>query len=147
MTTIAQAAQALGSGVPTAIKHTLMTRVTLAVHQHIDRNTPVRTGALKRSTQHEVSGTGDFGTIRNANPVAVFVHGGTRAHDILPKRPGGVLRFEVNGVVIFSKRVRHPGTKANPFFDTGLRDAQADIAQILSDTGLALASWLFGGRR
>lgn len=35
---------------------------------------------------------------------------GTKPHMIKPRRPGGVLRFMVNGFAVFSKLVRHPGT-------------------------------------
>ena len=51
------------------------------------------------------------------SPYAVFVHQGTRPHEILPVR-AQALRFRVGGLhgpFIFAKRVWHPGTKPNPF--------------------------------
>ena len=50
-------------------------------------------------------------------PYAVFVHQGTRPHEILPVR-AQALRFRVGGIHgqwIFRRRVWHPGTKPNPF--------------------------------
>jgi hypothetical protein len=69
-------------------------------------------------------------TITVDDPIYVMLNDGTRAHDIKPKRPGGVLRFQgpfrpktvpneirsnkgsVGGVVSWSRGVHHPGTKA-----------------------------------
>ncbi|MEV1294436.1 hypothetical protein [Pseudonocardia sp. NPDC049635] len=54
-----------------------------------------------------------------------FYHDGTRPHVILPKqnRRNPHLRFVKNGRVVFSKRVRHPGFRGNPFIDRNLHVA------------------------
>ncbi|PWI06533.1 hypothetical protein DIZ27_32860 [Streptomyces sp. NWU339] len=49
-----------------------------------------------------------------------FVLDGTRPHIIRPRR-AKALRFETGGRVVFAKRVRHPGTRANPFLQRALR--------------------------
>ena len=49
--------------------------------------------------------------------IGVFVHQGTKPHEILPVR-AKALRFRVGGMhgrFIFARRVWHPGTKPNPF--------------------------------
>jgi hypothetical protein len=66
---------------------------------------------------------------------ALYVHEGTKAHDIRPKNRKA-LRFPADGgsstlggrvrsggKVRFAKRVRHPGTKANPFMLRGAKKA------------------------
>jgi hypothetical protein len=67
---------------------------------------------------------GDFqGVINVRHPAALYVIGGTRPHRIQPRRPNGVLRFTVNGQVVYAKYVMHPGTKPNDFLREALRAA------------------------
>ena len=58
---------------------------------------------------------------------ARYVHDGTRPHIIRPKNPGGVLRFTMNGHVVFARSVNHPGTRARPFLrNAGIAVAHSD---------------------
>jgi hypothetical protein len=67
---------------------------------------------------------GDFqGVINVRHPATLYVIGGTRPHRIQPRRPNGVLRFTVNGQVVYAKYVMHPGTKPNDFLREALRAA------------------------
>lgn len=67
---------------------------------------------------------GEFqGVINVRHPAALFVTLGTRPHRIRPRRPGGVLRFTVNGQVVFARYVNHPGTQPNEFLKDALRAA------------------------
>lgn len=67
---------------------------------------------------------GEFrGVISVRHPAAIYVTGGTRPHRIVPRRPGGVLRFTVNGQVVFARYVNHPGNKPNDFLRKALRAA------------------------
>jgi hypothetical protein len=59
----------------------------------------------------------------STNPHTLFVHNGTRRHLIRPRRADGFLRFEIGGRVIYTKIVKHPGNRANPFLTNALRDA------------------------
>ncbi|MCF3960609.1 hypothetical protein [Streptomyces fuscigenes] len=54
------------------------------------------------------------------HPAVRFVLDGTRPHIIRPRR-ASALRFEVGGEVVFSRLVRHPGTRANNFMARALR--------------------------
>lgn len=54
----------------------------------------------------------------SSNPHTVLVHNGSRAHLIRPRR-ARYLRFQIGGRVVYTKLVRHPGYRGNPF----LRDA------------------------
>jgi hypothetical protein len=51
---------------------------------------------------------------------ADFVHGGTRPHVIRP-RHAQLLRFVVDGQVVYARVVHHPGTRPRPFLDRALR--------------------------
>lgn len=101
------------------------------------RLVPRKTGNLGRSigvgrvtaTSAETRANADY---------AAYVELGTRAHTIVP-RVKKVLRFAASGSatlsgrvrsggqVIFAKRVRHPGTKPQPFMVPGAKKALDDL--------------------
>jgi hypothetical protein len=56
--------------------------------------------------------------VESTSPHAGFSEFGTKAHTIRPKR-GSMLRFIVNGQVVFARGVRHPGQKAVGFMRKG----------------------------
>lgn len=87
------------------------------------RRAPGHMGSTIRAQIRRGPG-GDFqGVIRVSHPAALYVVNGTRAHQIRPRRPNGVLRFTVNGQVVYAKYVMHPGTKPNNFLREALRAA------------------------
>lgn len=59
---------------------------------------------------------GAEGVVEATAPHAVFVHQGTKAHIIEPRK-AKALRFEQDGAIRFAQRVQHPGTTADPFID------------------------------
>ncbi|KQW06933.1 hypothetical protein [Streptomyces sp. Root369] len=61
------------------------------------------------------------GVIVCDHPAVRFVLDGTRPHLIKPRRRNGVLRFEVDGQVVYTRLVRHPGTRPNNFMARALR--------------------------
>lgn len=75
-----------------------------------------RTGLLAASIYvHQSSAVyGQEMTIGSKHPRALMVHEGTRPHLILP-RAGGVLRFSSKGRIVYSRLVKHPGTKPNKY--------------------------------
>jgi HK97 gp10 family phage protein len=75
--------------------------------------TPVKTGALRQSLAIQVRN--DTVTIGPNTPYAGFVEFGTKPHTIVPKKAGGTLMFTVGGQKVFTKKVRHPGTKPQPY--------------------------------
>lgn len=90
---------------------------------------PVRTGCLRSSIVKRYEHVdGEFAVRIQSDTTScsperksysLYIHEGTRPHVIRPRKPGGVLRFEMHGEVVFARHVNHPGTRANPF----LRDA------------------------
>jgi hypothetical protein len=113
-----------------------MTHVDSAVHDYFEHDlgpdilhkmqtkAPVKTGALRESLGMNItdgilyvgSGIGD----RPAVDYAYIVENGSRPHIIRPKNPDGVLRFEVDGTIVFTKEVHHPGTPATHFMRESL---------------------------
>jgi len=80
---------------------------------------PSRTGRLRNSIGDYYLG-GNRYAIRTKVPYARYVYFGTAPHEIVPRRPGGYLRFfwEKAGAVVYRKRVWHPGiTKPNNFLE------------------------------
>lgn len=88
---------------------------------------PVDTGRLRSSIQYEIinRALGVTGRLFSNVEYADFVHDGTRPHRINPRRPGGVLRFEIGGQVVYARYVNHPGTKGRPFLSEALRQVSA----------------------
>jgi hypothetical protein len=82
------------------------------------------TGALARSIGMSVdrAAYGVKLTVYAKNKKAFMHHEGTRPHVILPKDPGGILVFSKGTRVIKTKRVMHPGTRANRFLSDQLRE-------------------------
>ena len=60
---------------------------------------------------------------------AKFVIHGTRPHIIVPKTPGGRLKFfwVRKGVTVITKKVNHPGTAANDFMWRGMKRGMRSI--------------------
>lgn len=52
---------------------------------------------------------------------AQIVSGGSRPHIIRP-RTAKALRFVINGVVVYTRRVNHPGTRPNPYLTRHLNE-------------------------
>ena len=79
-------------------------------------NAPVVTGKLRNSIVARVipAGVGLIGEVAAEAAYAVYVEKGTAAHPIVGNP---ILRFPSaqTGMIVFTPRVDHPGTKANPF--------------------------------
>lgn len=88
------------------------------LEQVIRSNSPVKTGNMQAKTRVIPRGPLKMQTLIDTE-YASFVRLGTKPHDIRPVRKQ-VLRFEVAGKVIFSRHVRHPGTRSNDWYDQAL---------------------------
>lgn len=75
-----------------------------------------RTGQAEGSIHTTIEGNGEHvvGAVFTALPHAVYLHRGTRAHDILP-RSKKALRWSGGNRFIFAKRSHVAGIKADPF--------------------------------
>lgn len=85
---------------------------------------PVRTGALRASiTKNVRAGEAEVGPTM---PYAVYVEYGTRPHVIRPVY-ARALRFKVEGEIVFSMVVHHPGTRPQPF----VRETASEVVMML----------------
>lgn len=94
-----------------------------------------RTGQLERAIDVRMIGdkTAEVYIDNNAAPYGPFVHEGTRAHEIFPKRKQA-LRWVHNGGngFIFAKRVFHRGTKPDQFLYEALDNSREAVHDIFS---------------
>lgn len=97
-----------------------------------------RSGAAEKSIQSEASG--NEGSVWLGSAVAVYQHEGTRAHIIVPRNKTA-LRFATGGQFVFTKRVQHPGIKADPYL---FRAAEKMTPIIISRFSAALDGLLGG---
>lgn len=66
------------------------------------------------------------------DPIAPYVEWPTMPHLIIPRRPGGWLRFwNQHGGIVFARLVHHPGTKGSYMMTTAL----AEVAVQWQDIG------------
>ena len=68
---------------------------------------------------------------------AKFIEGGTKAHEIRPRR-AKLLRFYVGGRVVYARKVNHPGTAKRPFMESAAR-AGSQAMRVLFDEGVERA--------
>jgi len=91
---------------------------------------PVETGKLRENIKLRKEHRGRIAVIAEA-PYSGFVEFGTRPHEIRPRHKK-VLRFEINGKIVFATRVYHPGTSPKPFFRPALEDAVEKLPEIFN---------------
>ena len=91
---------------------------------------PWKTGYLAGSIVKEME-EGEAYLKAMAN-YAVYVEKGTAPHEIRPVN-ASVLAFEVNGKMVFSSLVNHPGTKPNPFMQRAVEAAREKVEEIFAE--------------
>lgn len=98
-------------------------RTVVEVEDYIEAETAKhnRLGKLVSSIyKRRITGGWEIGHDPRVAPYAVFVHWGTRPHDIRPKHKKA-LRWPGGGAFHFAKRVRHPGYKGDPWLTRAAR--------------------------
>jgi hypothetical protein len=99
---------------------------------------PWRTGKLAGSIIKDV-GEGEA-SIQALAPYAVFVEKGTAPHEIRPIN-ASCLAFEpLSGGIVFTRLVRHPGTKPNPFMQRAADTAREKVEEVFTELWLELLS-------
>jgi len=126
-----QAAVAGPRGLATAY----VRRITRQIENRARLYAPVNTGNLRGSITSAVVSRGltVSGTVGTPVHYAVYVHEGTRPHEILPRTPGGVLTWKAGpgsgenraGPRLYARRTFHPGTRPQPFLRRAMDDVLA----------------------
>jgi HK97 gp10 family phage protein len=96
---------------------------------------PWRTGKLAGSIIKEVA-DGEA-SINALASYAVYVEKGTAPHEIRPVN-ASVLAFEAGGSMVFTRLVRHPGTKPNPFMQRAVDVAREKVDETFAELWLEL---------
>jgi hypothetical protein len=106
-------------------------RVNRVVRRTFTRSqvlTPVDTGNLRASGRMDLArdrGSLVIGGVEYTANYAAAVHNGRRALTIRAKRPGGKLRFVVDGRVVYARQVHQPARAGRPFLATAFREVAA----------------------
>lgn len=115
-----------------------MQKVVFQGEALMKRETPVKTGTLRRSITSRVEQGGNRGVIGTNVEYARSVHEGTRPHFIRPKRAKALFWKGARHPV---RVVRHPGTKANAFMTrTAVRLRPIAEKELAAVFGKALAN-------
>ena len=127
------AADAL-KAIPVKLERAVLLGMSQIVYDHAeaaaDRHT--KTGALRQSLYNrEIPGGREVGHDPERAPHAVFVHWGTKPHDIRPKNKKS-LRWAGAGGFFFSKLVRHPGYKGDAYMVEAAREAVRRMPEIVA---------------
>jgi len=124
--------------------HQVLVQAANQILAEMEVRVPVKTGNLRHSLSIRVdTNKVTIGPNETQAPYAGYVEFGTHAHIIEPKNPGGVLAFKMNGVMVYTKKVHHPGTKAQPYVrpafeawvdSLGTMAAEANV-KVIKDNG------------
>lgn len=114
---------------------TAIQKSILAIERNVKREAPVNKGSaggnLRQSVKSGMIGAAT-GKVEVGADYGIYVEKGTRPHIIMPRtarvlasrqggtRSGGQYQF-------FGTRVNHPGTRANPFFERGIKGSKREV--------------------
>ena len=114
------------------LRRLLVERLAEVAYSEAFYGAPWKTGKLARSIVKEVDDDGEAKIMALA-PYAVHVIKGTAPHEIRPVR-ASVLAFKArSGDMVFTRLVRHPGTKPNPFLQRAVDKAREKVEEIFDE--------------
>ena len=114
------------------LRRLLVERLAEVAYTEAFYGAPWKTGKLARSIVKEVDEDGEAKIMALA-PYAVHVIKGTSPHEIRPVN-ASVLAFKAaGGDMVFTRLVRHPGTKPNPFMQRAVDKAREKVEEIFAE--------------
>jgi hypothetical protein len=114
----------------------VMNAVAQGIESEIRDKAPKRSGAMAESIKAEW--TGPLTLKITGSAVAGYVEFGTKPHDIVPKTKPYLVFKTKDGKWVKTKKVRHPGTKPNPFIQPVVHDVMKDLGDSLGKMGAQL---------
>ena len=99
---------------------------------------PWKSGNLARSIVKEVEA--DHAVIRVLAKYWIYVVGGTAPHVIRPAGASCLAFRAKSGAMVFTRLVRHPGTKPNPFLEEAAEKTRDQVDEVFADLFLELVS-------
>ena len=99
---------------------------------------PWRSGILARSIVKEVEA--DSAVIRVLASYGIYVVGGTAPHVIRPACASCLAFRARSGTMVFTRLVRHPGTKPNPFLERATEKTRDQVDAVFADLFQELVS-------
>jgi hypothetical protein len=122
------------TGFPAAWKAALTAEVA-KVADTFHRQAQAAYSGTRFAATFTVASTWQSVTLVQTNPLFTVVEWLTRPHDIRPVH-AKMLRFVINGRVIYSHGVHHPGTKGRNAIEPLFQQAATAFGQALTNAGL-----------
>jgi HK97 gp10 family phage protein len=114
------------------LRQMLIERLAEVAYTEAFHSAPWKTGKLARSIVKEIDKDGEA-SIKALAPYAKYVIKGTAPHKIRPVN-ASVLAFKaMSGDMVFTRLVRHPGTKPNPFLQRAVDKARENVEEIFAE--------------
>ena len=109
-------------------------QMVLSLERNIKIEAPVKTSLLRSSIHHEIneptSADDTYSAVVGTNVnYAPYVNFGAASHIIVPLDKKA-LKFNMGGQTVFAKKVFHPGTQPNPFFERGIEITKKEFGLI-----------------
>ena len=113
------------------LRQMLVERLAEVAYAEAFFGAPWRTGNLARSIVKEID-EGEARIVALA-PYAKFVIEGTAPHEIRPANASCLAFKAAGGDMVFTKLVRHPGTKPNPFLQRAVDKAREKVEELFEE--------------
>lgn len=113
-------------------KQLIVKRLAEVAYYEAFYSTPWKSGKLARSIVIDFDEDGEA-KIQVLVPYAKFVVEGTRPHKIRPVNASVLVFKAAGGDIVFTRLVRHPGTKPNPFLQRAVDKAREQIDDIWAE--------------
>ena len=113
-------------------KQRLVKRLAEVAYSEAFYGAPWKTGKLARSIVLDINEKGEA-KLQALAPYAKFVVEGTRPHKIYPVRAKALVFKAKSGELVFTRLVRHPGTKPNPFLTRAVDKAREQVDDIWAE--------------